>query len=289
MIDFVQWARDNHALLLQRARQRLPRNSRLPAIGTAAANLLGCLRSTHSTDERRYYNLLYALLMERYRAPCSEETRLLSEVWSSVSTTPRSELVDADATRTVTTGAGAPVPGAGCETDTHAAALRATAPAVCIPEHAMPKKARASAPGMSLRGHTSPRSALLVEALLARCVKKRRTTHDHGRAVAKYRRVYAWASADAVRYASIISCRPPPDSVIWVRTDARGGRGVSLQRGHRDEVRMPAQLRSDGVVLGSCVPLVREVSSPSCLMTRSLPVSRPPFPPGRRFFALISI
>jgi len=207
--DFVQWARNNHALLRQRARQGPRRNSRLPAIGTAAANLLGCLRSTHGTDERRYYNMLYALLVERYRAPCSEETRLLSEVWSTVSTTLRSEPVDADATQTVTTGAGAPVPGAGCETDTHAAALRATAPAMCIPECAMPKKARTFVLVMRLRGHTSPRSALPVEALLARRAKKRRATHDHGRAVTNYRRVHARVERYAVRYASIISCGAP--------------------------------------------------------------------------------
>jgi len=121
-----------------------------------------------------------------------------------VSATLRAELDDADATLPVTPGAGAPVPGAGRETGAHAAALRATAPAACIPEHAMPKNARASVLGMSLRGHTSPRSALLVGALLARRMKKRRTTHDHSRAVAKYRRAYAWASADAVRYASIV-------------------------------------------------------------------------------------
>ena len=112
MVDFVQWARRNHALLLRRARQSLPGNSRLPAIGTAAANLLGCLRPNHSTDERRYYGNLHALVVERYRAPCSEETRLLDGVWRSVSTTLLAELEDADAAPPVVPGAGVSMPGA---------------------------------------------------------------------------------------------------------------------------------------------------------------------------------
>ena len=178
MIDFVQWARNNHALLRQRARQSLPCNSRLPAIGTAAANLLGCLRPHLSTDERRYYNMVYTLIVGRCRALCSEETLLLSRVWSSVSATLRAELEDADATLPVTPGAGASVPGAGRELGDHAAALCATAPAASIPGRATPKKARASVPGMGLRGHTSPRRARLVKVTPARCRKKRRTTRE---------------------------------------------------------------------------------------------------------------
>ncbi len=90
--DFVQWAIRNHALLLQRARHCPPPQ------GAATASLLRCLRQTSSSDERRYYNMLYALLVERYGAPCSDETLLLSCVWSSVSTALHAELApEADA------------------------------------------------------------------------------------------------------------------------------------------------------------------------------------------------
>jgi len=166
VVGFVQWAHRNHALLLRRAWQGPRRQSRLPAKGTAAANLLGCLREHHSTDERRYYHVLYRLIVGRYRAPCSEESLLLNRVWSSVSTTLRAGLEDADATPPVTPGAGAPVPGAGRELGAHAAALRATAPAACIAGRATPKRARASVLGTGLRGHMS------------RCGKKRRTTRE---------------------------------------------------------------------------------------------------------------
>jgi len=199
--------------------------------------------------------MLYALLVERYRAPCSEETLLLSGVWSSVSATLRAELEGADATPPVTLGAGVSVPGAGCELGVHAAALRAEG---------------AAAAGTGLHGHTPPRRALPVKqpwvdtilsggktwevrstrttfrgrvhlaqsgtgmlvgevritdciavtkAMLARCVKKHRITRDHSRAVANYRRVFAWVLADAMRYSSPISYRHPPGAVIWVRTD----------------------------------------------------------------------
>jgi len=136
------------------------------------------LRKQHSTDERRYYNMLYNIIVGRYRALRSEETHLLSEVWSSVSTAWHVELEDADATLPVTPGAGASVPGAGRELGGHAAALCATAPAASIPGRAAPKKARASVPGRGLRGHTSPRSARLVKVMPARCGKKRRTTRE---------------------------------------------------------------------------------------------------------------
>jgi len=117
-------------------------------------------------------------IVGRYRAVCSEETLLLGEIWSSVSTALHAELEDADATLPVTPGAGAPVPGAGRELGDHAAALRATAPAACSPGRATPKKARASVPGVGLRGHTSPRSALRVKAMPARRVEMRRTTRE---------------------------------------------------------------------------------------------------------------
>jgi len=174
IVDLVRWAHHNHALLLQRARQGPLRRSRFAARGTAAANLLGCLRTHHSTDERRYHNMLHRIIVGRYRAPCSEETRQLGEVWSSVSTTLRAELKDADATPPVTPSAGVPAPGAGRELGAHAAALCATALAASIPGRATPKKARASVPDMGLRGHTSLGSARLVEVTPARCGKKRR-------------------------------------------------------------------------------------------------------------------
>ena len=162
----------------ERARQGPPRQSRLSAKGTPAANLLGCLREQHSTDERRYYGMLYNFIVGGFRAPCSETTRLLSEVWSSVSTTLRAELEGAGATPPVTPGAGASVPGAGRELGAHAAALRAIAPAASIPGRATPKTARAPAPGVGLRGHMSAGRARLVEATPARCGKKRRTTRE---------------------------------------------------------------------------------------------------------------
>ncbi len=187
VVAFVQWSRLNRALLIQRAGEsasakrtaalRCARESP-PAERTAAASLLSCLRQNSSCDERRYYKMLYALIVERYRAFCNEELLLLSGVWSSVSTALRSELGDAGATPSVFSGADAPVPGAGREHGAHAAALRAIAPAASMPGRATPKTARASAPGVGLRVHRSTGRARLVEATAARCGKKRRITRE---------------------------------------------------------------------------------------------------------------
>jgi hypothetical protein len=147
-------------------------------MGTAAANLLGCLRSTHAGEERRYYAMLYNIIGGEYRALCSEETLLLGGVWSSVLIALQAELEDADAAPPATPGAGAPVPGAGRELGAHAAALRAIAPAASMPGRATPKTARASAPGVGLRVHRSTGRARLVEATAARCGKKRRITRE---------------------------------------------------------------------------------------------------------------
>jgi hypothetical protein len=178
VVDFVQWAYRNHASLSQRARQGPPCRSRLHAKGTPAANLLGCLRRHHSIDERRYYDMLYFIVVGQCRAFCGEEALLLGEVWSSVSTALHADPEDAGAALLVTLGAGASVPGAGRGLGDHAAALCATAPAASIPGRATPKKACASAPGMGLRRHASPRRAHLVKATPARCGKKRRTTRE---------------------------------------------------------------------------------------------------------------
>ena len=175
---FVQWAHRNRALLLRRAWEGPSRHSRLPAKGTTAAYLLGCLRSRHSTDERRYYNMLYRIIVGRYRPLSKEEMRQLDGVCSSVSPALHAELEDADATPPATPGAGASVPGAGRELGDHAAALWATAPAASIPGRATPRKARASVPGMGLCGHTPRRSARQLEVMLARCGKKRRTARE---------------------------------------------------------------------------------------------------------------
>jgi len=154
--DFVQWAIRNHALLLQRARQS-PSTE-----GAAVANLLRCLRQTCSSDEQRYYNMLYALLVERYRAPRSEEMLLLSGVWNSVSTALHAELTpDADATLVTSLCAGCGVRCASavcalCELGFRAAAIRAGRPATCIPRPTPAKKARASVLGR-------PKKALLVK------------------------------------------------------------------------------------------------------------------------------
>ena len=145
--DFVQWAIRNHALLLQRARHCPPPQ------GAAAANLLRCLRQTSSSDERRYYNMLYALLVERYRAPCSYETRLLSCVWSSVSTAIQTEPTpDADATLATPpcVGCGMRCASAACALCTlicRTAEIRAGRPCVDGLPDARPKKARASVLG----------------------------------------------------------------------------------------------------------------------------------------------
>ena len=178
VVDFVQWAHRNRAPLSQRARQGPPRRSRLHAKGTPAANLLGCLRRHHSTDERRYYDMLYYMVVGQCRALCSEETLLLGEVWSSVSTALHADPEGVGAALLVTLSADASVPGAGRGLDDHAAALCATAPAVRIPGRATPKRARASVPGMGPRGRTAPRRAPPVKVTPARCGKKRRTTRE---------------------------------------------------------------------------------------------------------------
>jgi len=148
-------------LLLQRARQS-PSTE-----GAAVANLLRCLRQTCSSDEQRYYNMLYALLVERYRAPRSDETRLLSWVWRSVSTALHTELTpDADATLATFLCAGCGVRCASavcalCELGFRAAAIRAgrSLPAKkprAFPRRMPAKKARASVLGR-------PKKALLVK------------------------------------------------------------------------------------------------------------------------------
>ena len=58
-------------------------------------------------------------------------------------------------------------------------------------------------------------------ATLARRERKRRITSVLG-VVAKYRRIYAWVLADAVRYSSPIAYRHPPGAVSWVRTGDMG-------------------------------------------------------------------
>ena len=117
----------------------------------------------------------------------------------------------------------------------------------------MPTKARASVLGTGLHGHTSPRSALLVKAMLARRVKKRRITRDHSRVVAKYRRVYAWVLADAVRYSSTISCGHPPGAVIWCALMCEEAAVLLSNEG--TETRCACLHNSDGVVLSKLLSI----------------------------------
>ena len=61
----------------------------------------------------------------------------------------------------------------------------------------------------------------VTRATLARRAKEHRITSVLG-VVAKYRRIYAWVLADAVRYSSPIAYRHPLGAVSWVRTGDMG-------------------------------------------------------------------
>jgi predicted transcriptional regulator len=58
-------------------------------------------------------------------------------------------------------------------------------------------------------------------ATLARRAKEHRITSVRC-VVAKYKRMYAWVLADAMRYSSPIAYRHPPGAVTWVRTGDLG-------------------------------------------------------------------
>jgi len=82
----------------------------------------------------------------------------------------------------------------------------------------------------------------VTKATLARRAKEHRITSVRC-VVAKYRRIYAWVLADAMRYSSPIAYRHPPGAVTWVRT---GDLGCAFRGRSGHKVRVAARLRRRG-------------------------------------------